>query len=290
MHSKKILVSLLVLLVSLVGCNKPLSQKEGKPTVLVSLAPYAYIVKKIAGDLVKVETLIPEGANPHIYEASPQTVQSHQHAALWIYLGKGFDKKMLQFLKETGQEIKTLDLATGVTLLPGPGQDSCCGHDHKEGHDLHIWMSPQLLKGQAEKITEALLAILPHEEAALRLHSSELLDELELLHGTLSTLLSSKKGEVILVSHPAFAYFCQEYGLQQLSIEVEGKDPRPQHVAEILEKAKTFALHTIITEPQHSNKGAEAIAARLGITTHRVDPYTENYVENLLLLGEIIAR
>lgn len=288
MHSKKILVCLLILLVSVVGCNRPLPQKESKPTVLVSLAPYAYIVKKIAGDLVKVETLIPEGANPHIYEASPQTVQSHQHAALWIYLGEGFDKKMLQFLKETGQEIKTLDLAAGVPLLPGPGQDSCCGHN--EGHDLHIWMSPRLIQAQAEKITEALVEILPQEEVVLRLHLSELLEELDLLHNTLSTLLSSKKGEVVLVSHPAFAYFCQEYGLQQLSVEVEGKDPRPQHVADILAKAKECAIHTIITEPQHSNKGAEAIAARLGIATHRVDPYTENYVENLLLLGEIIAQ
>jgi zinc transport system substrate-binding protein len=36
----------------------------------------------------------------------------------------------------------------------------------------------------------------------------------------------------VLVSHPAFGYFCKDYDLEQISIEVEGKEPRPKDVSE----------------------------------------------------------
>ena len=80
------------------------------------------------------------------------------------------------------------------------------------------------------------------------------------------------EGKAILVSHPAFGYFCQDYHLVQLSIEMEGKEPLPQHVTEILSLAKHYAIQAVLVEPQYSNKGAELIAKRLGLPTHSVDP------------------
>ena len=80
------------------------------------------------------------------------------------------------------------------------------------------------------------------------------------------------KGRAILVSHPAFAYFCQDYALVQLSVEVEGKDPLPKDVTEILQKAKNYNIQSVLLEPQYSNKGAELIAQSMHLPTHMVDP------------------
>lgn len=278
-----------VFLCALTGCGKsPSPSPREKPTVLVTLAPYAHIVKRIAGDLVHVEILIPEGANPHLYEAPPQAVKKHQNADLWIYLGESFDRKMLQFLKETEQKIATLDVAEGLELLPGPGLCVCC--HSQEGRDLHIWLSPELMKPQAQRIATALASLLPGQEPAIQEGLQNLLLELDALHNSLAGILRGKKGEVVMVSHAALGYFCREFGLEQVSIEIEGKEPKPKQIAEVLSLAKQRNVHTIFTEPQHNSKGAQILALELGIPTEQIDPYTENYPDMLTKLAQVIAQ
>ncbi len=275
-------------IILLASCQQSTPPQAKKPTVLVSLAPYAYVVKKLSSNWVEVETLVPEGANPHIYEAPPKKVQQHQEAALWIYLGENFDKKMLQFLKENQSKVLTVDIAEGIELLQPEG--SCCEHSHSGSKDLHLWMSPSIVKIQARKIAQALIRILPDHKESIEHNLASFLLEIEQLDQTLATLLAPKKGSSILVSHPAFAYFCKDYGLHQLSIEIEGKEPKPQDINHLLSHAKEEHVELIITEPQHSNKGAEAVAEVLGIQTQMIDPYTENYAENLLNLAKLIAQ
>lgn len=266
----------------------PQALQDKKPTVLVSLAPYAYVVKKLSADLVEVETLVPSGANPHIYEAPPKKVEQHRKAALWVYIGENFDKKMLQFLKENQTGILTVDVAEGIELLEP--QDTCCEHHHHDSRDLHLWMSPPIVKIQAQKIALALITLLPDKKELIEENLHSFLQELDELDTTLAALLAPKKGSSILVSHPAFAYFCKEYGLHQLSIETAGKEPKPQDINQLLTHAKGKQVKTVITEPQHSNRGAEAVADLLGIQTQMVDPYTEDYADNLLNLAKMIAQ
>src|SRR5690348_7322246 len=93
------ILPILIFLPFFFSCEVKEKPNSGKPTVLVSVPPYAYFVKKIAQDAVEIETLVPAGTNPHIYEATPQEVQRHQNAALWIYLGESFDKKIFKFFQ-----------------------------------------------------------------------------------------------------------------------------------------------------------------------------------------------
>lgn len=287
---------LLLLCFPFVSCKKEeLTPK--KPTVLVSVPPYAYFVNKIAGDSVDVETLVPSGANPHIYEATPRQVERHQNAALWIYLGEPLDKKVLQFFRETHKRIAIVDVAHGITLLSHCDEKNPAEHTHHchdqcgaEGEDLHIWLSPTLAKIQARRIAEGLITLLPNERQRFEANLNIFLDDLDHLNTQISKILLPMREKAILVSHPAFAYFCKDYHLTQLSIEMEGKDPLPQHVTEILQAAKKHQIQSVLAEPQYSNKGAELIAHSLGLPTHLVDPYAENYPENLLHIAEVIAQ
>jgi zinc transport system substrate-binding protein len=260
----------------LTSCDKKRVVTEEKPTVLVSVPPYAFFVRSIAQDAVQIETLVPAGANPHIYEASP--------------------KKVLQFFKENRKPIQILDITQGIDLLSvceeeGLGHEHHhCHHSHDEGHDLHIWLSPKLAKIQAQRIAEALSALLPEHKEQFSFNLNTLLTELSNLDQHISQQLKPFAGKAILVSHPAFGYFCQDYQLTQLSIEIEGKDPLPQHITEILNQVKQYSIQTILIEPQYSNKGAELIASRLGLPTHMVDPYAENYIENLKMIANVVAE
>jgi zinc transport system substrate-binding protein len=282
----------LALFLPLAACKKEEAPKSHKPMVLVSIPPYVYFVNKIAQGLVDVQTLVPAGANPHIYEATPREVQRHQNAAAWIYLGESFDQKALQFFRAARQQIGIIDVAQGTPLLPYNKAEhaDCTQHCHDQGYDLHIWLSPVLAKEQAKRIAAGLEALLPEQKEKLRTNLQTFLEELDQLNAQIATILSSMRGKAVLVSHPAFAYFCREYDILQLSIEMEGKDPLPQHITKILAKAKSWHIQSILTEPQYSNKGAELIAKAMDLPTHMVDPYAENYAENLIGIAKIIAQ
>lgn len=273
--------------------DKPISQK---PIVLVSIPPYRYFAEKIAQDIFEIETLIPAGANPHIYEATPKEVQRHQNAAIWIYLGEPFDQKVLHFFEESAKPILIVDVTQGIELLSFCEEDALvtehahCHHGHDEGKDLHVWLSPTLAKQQAQKIAEAFIAFLPEQQLKFEENLQSFLNELDELDTQIVQLLEPMKGKAILVSHPAFGYFCRDYQLIQLSIETEGKDPLPQHLTTLFAKVRSYSIQTVLIEPQYSNKGAELIAQSLHLSTHMVDPYAENYLENLLTIAKAIAE
>jgi len=278
---------LFILLLSTFSCTSSPTPSSTKPIVLVSVPPYAFFVKTLAEDSVQVETLVPVGANPHLYEASPKEVQQHQKASLWIYLGEPFDKRVLTFFEQTGKPIQVLRITEGLDLLSSCEEDHCL---HGEGEDLHVWLSPHLDKAQAEKIAAALGELLPEQQGLIQKRLHTLLRELDALDRQISKELAPYAGKAILVSHPAFGYFCRDYDLVQLSIETEGKEPRPQEMQHLLEEVKQYQVQSVILEPQYSNKGAERIAEELHLKTHTLDPYAENVVENLKKIAEEITQ
>lgn len=281
-----------VLLIFCFGsCEKKGVSKEAKPMVLVSIPPYAYFVKKIADDVVNVAMLVPPGANPHVYEALPQEVQRYQNAALWVYLGEPVDKKALQAFKDLRAKMPIVDVTQGIELLSVCEEDghTLCRHD-EEGKDLHVWLSPTLAKIQARHIADALIELMPEERKRFEGNLHVFLHELDALNENLAEILAPMKGHAILVSHPGFAYFCRDYDLIQLSIEVEGKEPLPQHVTEVLAQARKYGVKSVLIEPEFSNKGSELIAQSLGIPTHFVDPLAEDYEANLIKIAKVIAE
>jgi zinc transport system substrate-binding protein len=142
-------------------------------------------------------------------------------------------------------------------------------------------MSVRLAQIQAEHIAAALSQLYPENKSDFEQNLQAFLKELRELDADIAQMLSSLQGKAILVSHPAFGYFCQDYGIIQLSIEMHGKDPLPQHITEILEQAKKHDVTSVIVEPQSNNKGAELIARKLRLPVHQIDPYAEHYTDNL---------
>jgi zinc transport system substrate-binding protein len=185
-------LAFVVLLLPLASCGKQEKPRESKPLVLVSVPPYIYFVDRIAGGAVDVESLIPPGVNPHIYEATPREVQRHQAAALWIYLGEAFDKKTLDFFKKSRKPIEIFPVTQGIHLLSFCEEEghTCPHHAHEEGKDLHIWLSPRLAKKQAEGIAIALGELLPTQKQQFSANLKNFLQELDELDKEISILLA----------------------------------------------------------------------------------------------------
>ncbi len=259
--------------------------------ILVSVSPHKFFVDKIAGATVKTGVMVPAGASIHTYEPTPKEMLAASTADAWFLIGEAFEKKAIEALKTHHPEMELVDLKEGVDLI----QSQCqCRHAHNhqgshKGADLHMWLSPKEAKVQAQHIAQELMQLYPENKALYENNLKVFLDELTALDLQVAALLKPLKNRIILVSHPAYGYLCRDYGLDQVSIEFEGKDPTPQQLTKLLDTAKKNKINTVFIQRQYNNKGARLIADYLGAKIVNLDPYSENYLESVLTIAKQFA-
>ncbi|MGH2611437.1 MAG: metal ABC transporter substrate-binding protein [Rhabdochlamydiaceae bacterium] len=251
------------------GC---FSSKDTKPQILVTIPPYASLVRSLVGDQVDVQIFVPPGVNPHTYEPSPAQIKHFAQAKVWFRIGDPIENKMVHFLEQ--HHVQIVDLSKNT-------------HDEQ---DLHLWLNPSIVIEQVEEMMPILIEQFPEIASILKNNCAKLKTELKQLDSEISSKLTSFQGRYLLVSHPALGYYCQRYGLHQLSVEVEGKDPLPQDIAHLMSELKIHPVPVVLIEPQYNKKGAVLIADKLHIPSEEINPYAEDYFGMLNYLTEIIIK
>ena len=159
------------------------------------------------------------------------------------------------------------------------------GHHHHEHGTLdpHIWLDPALVKIQAANIRDGLSRVDPEGSAAYAANTARFIEELDRLDAEIRAILSPipENRRSFLVFHPSWGYFAKAYGLRQVSIEVEGKEPSPKDMARIITQGREEGVRVIFVQPQFSEKSAQTIARQLGASVVRLDPLAADWDENL---------
>jgi zinc transport system substrate-binding protein len=239
-------------------------------------------VQKIAGDEFEVQTVVPMNADPHHYEPTSKQLTEIAEGKIWFRIGESFERKLIPLLKKT----KVLDLRQNLSMIEG----ECKHQGHHDHQDRHFWLSPKLMAVQAERVAVALTDAFPSKRETFEKHLTLLKNDLEALDREIDGRLDSIENRTFLVSHPAFAYFCRDYRCQQLSVEHEGKEPRPKELEATLAAAIENHAALAIALPQHNNKGAQLIAEKLRIPVRFIDPYAADYFDTMRKLSELIAN
>lgn len=268
----------------------PLFAQQGElPYILVSVAPHKYFVEKIAGDTLKVGLIVPAGASAHTYEPSPKQMLRASTASIWFRIGEIFETKAIRAIQDHQPNLKVIDLRQGLDLIGGAEE---CGHSHCHCNamDLHFWLSPRLGQIQAETIAKTLIDTYPEHAELYKTRLKIFQQELQKLDEKIKSILTTIPNRHILVSHPAYAYFCRDYDLKQFSIECEGKDPSPQQLTQLLRDARQYKIKTIFIQSQYSNKGARLVAEAIGARVMNLDPYAENVPTSLLEIAQAFAE
>lgn len=264
------------------GCSGPKDENQ-KPKILVTIPPYADLVRTLVADGADIEIFVPPGANPHTYEPTPQQIKNFAHAKIWFRIGDPIEQKMAHVLKN---RVQIVDLSTGVATLDEPSH----GHSHENGKDLHVWLDPTLTIEQVKVMTSVLIKEFPGMTDLILTNSANLIDELKELDLKIKGLLEPFRGDYLLVSHPALGYYCLRYGMQQLPIEIEGKDPLPQDITRLVSHLKAHPVPVVFIEPQYNNKGALMIAEELHIPSVTINPYDEDYFGMLDHITDTIVK
>lgn len=261
------------------------------PHVIVSVAPHRYLVERIAGDTVAVDLLVPTGASAHTYEPTPKQVLTTAKAVLWFRMGEGFEPYVLRAMQAHNPGLIVVDLRDGVDMISG-GDEHCvtCQCHGKHSQDLHFWLSARQAQIQARTITATLSRLFPDNRNMYEANLKTLIQDLVQTDQYLTQQLAPIQQRLMLVSHPAYAYFGRDYNFRQLSIEIEGKDPTPQAMNKLLQSVKPLHLRQIYVQPQYSPKGAQLFAKELNAKIVTLDPYAENIIEALHTIANALLQ
>jgi len=294
--------------------------------VTVSIVPQKYFVEKIAKDKVKVNVMVTPGASPATYE--PKTSQMRQLSKSDIYfsIDVPFEKAWLERFKSVNKKMLIVDTDEGIKKEQiaahhhedenhddhenheaknhddhkNHGDEKHEEEDHHEEHkgekhehtglDPHIWLDPILVKTQAKNIYEALVKIDEKNKEFYKNNLESFYKELDDLNEKLENILKPYHDKAFMVFHPSWGYFARRYDLKQIAIEIEGKEPKPAQLVELLEEAKENNIKIVFVAPQFSKKGAKTISTTIKGNVVNIDPLASNWDENLIKVANEIAN
>jgi zinc transport system substrate-binding protein len=257
------------------------NSNDGRIGVVVSVAPEAEFVNAVGGDKVNVTVMVPPGANPHTYEPLPEQLKNVGRAKMYVEVGTPieFELNYMDKLKNTNPNMLVVNSSNGVSLIPNTAE-------HEDGADPHIWVSPKNAKIMVENIYQGLVQTDPANKEYYRKNRDNYLQQLDEVDKNMTQSLKGKENSSILVYHPAWAYFCKDYHLKQISIESGGKEPTPQEIANIVDFARKNNIKVVFVEPQYNPSSAKVIASEIGGQVVTVDDLSENYIGNMKKVEE----
>lgn len=249
----------------------------------VSVPPMAYFVERIGGSGVRAEALIGPGDDPHTFEPRPKQMAALSGARVYFAIGFPFEASLLPRIKATNPKLVVVDAAYSIPFLED-------GDHEGDRSDPHIWTSPLAALRIADNVYRGLASIDRGGMVVYREHYRVFLKEIIDLDAELWETLKGVRGKKFIVFHPAWGYFANDYGLIQVSIETEGKEPKGADLARLIEMARLEGAKAIFISPQHSKAGAKVIADAIGANLIEIDPLAEDWAENLKTVSKILAE
>lgn len=269
-----------VLLTSCLFSVKLFSANE-KINIAVSIAPQKFLVNKLAGDLVRIQVMIPAGADPHTYEPKPEQVRNLASARVFFAIGGEFEKAWLPRFRAVNPEMSIVSSHEWIKRL-AENKHKHAG-DALNGEDPHVWLAPPLMLLMARSMAFELLKLDPANRDLYLNNLEHLSREIIALDLELMSLLSAlpEGRRIILVNHPAWDYFCRFYGLEQMAIETEGKEPKPRDLQKLISQARVHGFKKIFVEKGASTRSAITVARAIGAEIIEIDPLSVDWAQNL---------
>ena len=266
-----------------IGCAT--KSDSNKKTIYVTITPMQSIIEEITAGDFDVEVIVPKGASPETFEPTPKQVTSISEAEFIFSTGLiDFEQSLV---KRISGDAEIVNLSKDIELIAG----SCShgNHKHKHGVDPHIWTSPRALRTMVTNAHDAIMAHYP-DSVKYTEATERLLERIAELDNYCATRIETEGVEAMMIYHPAYTYYARDYGIKQIAIEHDGKEPSLRQTTALIETAKNHGVRTILRQPQYSEDKVRAIANDAGAEIITTDPLSEDILSEIERVTEIICR
>ncbi len=243
------------------GC-KDEDVSADKPLVYTGFYALYDFASEIAGDNADIVNMVPAGTEPHDWEPGVKDMAGLNKADIVFYNGLGMEAW-------TDKALSSLENADTVFVRVSDGTDIY------DSADPHIWLDPENVKIMCGNILSALCSADPEHSEEYEANYNSYVSELDELDNAFSSELAPYKGRSIVVSHSAFGYLCNAYGLKQEPIDGPSADsePSPDRMLELVNFIKNNDIKYIFCEKLVSQKTADTLAEETGAGLLYLDPF-----------------
>ena len=290
MKEFKVLISALFVLILMAGGDKRADER----IVSVTIEPQRYFAEKIAGDKFKINCVVPAGQSPETYDPTPQQMVQVGKSQGYLRIGSiGFEQAWMDNIRNNNPGLKVFDLSEGIDLLKSPEEEEEHDHHHHHHHpggvDPHTWSSISGAKVIAKNTLDAFVSLDSENKEYYQANYEQLTKEIEETEKTVSGLLRSLDNKTFIIYHPALTYLANEYGLTQLCIEMDGKEPSPAQLKELVETAREHNAKVVFIQREFDQKNAELIAKETGCRLIPINPLDYDWGKEMIHIAKSLA-
>lgn len=263
--------------------------KDAPLLVAVSVPPQAWLVERIGGGRVRTEVMIPPGYSHVDVPLTPRQMRTLSRAALYIKVGHPafeFESEQLGPLLAGLPGLRIVDMSSGMLLLEEAHEEEPANRHDAHGHeggDPHVWVSPDTFAVAAVNVARALEEADPGHAAEYQANLRGALAEIRAVDQEVRRQLAGTEPSrrKFMVYHPTWGYFARQYGLEQIAIEFEGKEPSAVRLIHLIEEARREGVKVIFVESGFPRESAQIIAEAVGGRVVTADPQDKDWPGNL---------
>jgi zinc transport system substrate-binding protein len=258
------------------GCGSLPGAGASGASVVTSIYPLEFFAERIAGDDVPVSVLTSPGTEPHDLELTVRQVAEVAEAEQVVYLS-GLQPAVDQAVDQADPQ-RVLDVAEAADLVTVEESSHHDGHEHETagGHqvDPHFWLDPRRLADVAVAVEQRLAEADPEHAEVYARNLARLEADLDDLDSDFAAGLARCERDTVVVSHDAFGYLGQRYGLDLHAINGLSPDaePSPAHLGELAGLIESEGITTVFSETLGTTAMADTLADELGLDTAVLDP------------------
>ncbi|MCD8167148.1 MAG: zinc ABC transporter substrate-binding protein [Bacteroides sp.] len=283
----------IILLLLLTGCiaactGNRASQQER--TIAVTMEPLRYFTEAIAGDRFEVVSMVPKGSGPETYDPTPRQLVSLSNSVAYIRIGYiGFEVSWMDRILANNPGLPVYDTSKGIELIEEEGHFHG-DHYHAGGIDPHTWNSTVNARIIAENIYQCLVSLDEANTAYYQQRYDSLLTEIDRTETEIRLLLAGLEGSVFIIYHPALTYFARDYGLEQICIEEDGKQPSPSYLRSMIHTCREKGVKVIFIQEEFDIRNAEIIAEATGTRTYTINPLNYDWQQEMVRTAHILKE
>ncbi len=294
---KKKTTILLLLTALLLSCStRP--GKTDERIITVTIEPVRYFTEQIAGDKFKVVSMVPEGLSPETYDPTPQQLVQLAQSQAYLRIGYiGFEQTWMHRLEENAPQMQVFDLSQGVTLIREEHPHSHEAHtEHHHGHvhtggvEPHIWNSPSNARIIVQNIYQALCRLDADNQAYYAARLEQAYRLIDATDREIRTLLEKPHDHAFLIYHPALSYYAREYGLHQVCIEDNGKEPSATHLKALLDECRSEGIRVVFIQKEFDTRNASLIAHEIGGELITINPLNFDWKAELIYTTKALCH
>lgn len=271
----------------LTGCASDTAEENRSLAVAVSIVPQRTFVEAVAGDLADVVVMIPPGYSPENYAPTPQQIQDFSRASLYFTIGVPTEAaNILPKAQGLNEDVEIIPLQEEVGQVYPMRREG----DADGPADPHIWLSPKRVKVMIGAIERELSDLDPDHGDIYHQNAEAYMARLDQLDADIRSALAGMENKTIIVYHPAFGYFADDYGLTMIALEQEGKAATARDFQDALDAAKEEGIKVIFYQEEFDSRQAETFAAEIGGEAIQVAPLAPDYIDNLKKTADAFAR